>query len=103
MQVRLSQGPHVALGVAEISKPEQVRAAFLELTKQYHPARFGRMSTELQKMSNEVFLGIKSAHESLMRTLGSSLKPRAFGTQTTGVIDAPSSRRSSSQIPTGKM
>jgi hypothetical protein len=102
MQVRLSQGPHVALGVAEISTPEQVRAAFLELTKQYHPARFGRMSSELQKMSNEVFLGIKAAHESLMRMLGSSLKPRAAGTQTTSVIDPGSRRSSSSQIPTGR-
>ena len=42
MQLRLSQGPHIALGVAEIPTPEQVRAAFLDLTKQYHPARFGR-------------------------------------------------------------
>jgi hypothetical protein len=80
MQARLSQGAHIVLGVAELATAAQVRTAFLELTKQYHPARFGRMSTDLQRMSNEVFLGIKSAHESMLRTLGVSAKPnRAAG------------------------
>jgi len=75
MAVRISRGPHVALGVAELSTPEQVRAAFLELTKRYHPARFGRMSPDVQRMSNEVFLGIKAAHETMMRALGAPSKP----------------------------
>ena len=79
MQRRISRGPHAALGVDDAASPERVRAAFLELTKQFHPARFGRMSTELQRMSNEVFLGIKSAHESMLRALGMS--PRPGGTQ----------------------
>ena len=76
MQVRLSQGPHTALGVDHQNiTPQMVRTAFLNLTKQFHPARFGRMSNELQRMSNEVFLGIKSAHEALLRSLGTV--PRA--------------------------
>src|SRR5438874_6760339 len=79
MQNRISQGPHVALGVAELATPHQVRTAFLELTKQFHPARFGRMSPAVQRMSNEVFLGIKSAHESMLRALGASLKPKKGG------------------------
>jgi hypothetical protein len=106
MQVRLSQGPHIALGVAEISTPEQVRSAFLELTKQYHPARFGRMAPEIQKMSNEVFLGIKSAHEALLRGLGASLRPRAHGTHQSGgvptvsqPITGSSSIRQGSSVP----
>src|SRR5207302_370723 len=106
MQVRLSQGPHVALGIAELSTPQQVRTAFLELTKQFHPARFGRMSSELQRMSNEVFLGIKSAHDSLLRTLGSSLRPRAQGTHQSGGVPTVSQElgstgvRQSQQVPT---
>ncbi len=105
--MRLSQGPHVALGVAEISTPEQVRTAFLELTKQYHPAKFGRLSPEVQKMSNEVFLGIKTAHEQLMRTSGSSSRPRAVGTHHSGGVPVAhadptgsSSIRQSGQVPT---
>jgi hypothetical protein len=71
MQVRLSHGPHEALGLQDVSAtPEGVRAAFLTLTKQFHPARFGRMSNELQRLSNEVFLGIKAAHETVLRSLG---------------------------------
>jgi hypothetical protein len=66
MQVRITRGPRTALGLGEAATPEDVRAAFLALTKRFHPARFGRMSSELQRLSNEVFLGIKSAHDVLM-------------------------------------
>jgi hypothetical protein len=77
MQVRLSHGPHSALGIDHQNlTPQVVRTAFLNLTKQFHPARFGRLSNELQRMSNEVFLGIKSAHETLLRGLGTPLRGR---------------------------
>lgn len=86
MQLRISQGPYYALGLPDTASPEDVRAAFLALTKQFHPARFGRMSPELQKLSNEVFLGIKSAHDALVRIVG-----------------APRGRGPSSLRPTGGM
>ena len=74
MQGRIAQGPYVALGVPEDASIDEVRGAFLMLTKQFHPARFGRMSIELQKLSNEVFLGIKSAHDLLMRASGGAAR-----------------------------
>lgn len=98
MQGRISQGPHVALGVAELATPNQVHTAFLELTKQFHPARFVRMSAELQRMSNEVFLGIKSAHDSMLRNLGASLKPKKGGS---GPM-RPISPESSSAMPASR-
>jgi hypothetical protein len=67
--MRISQGPHAALSIPEAAGPDEVRAAFLQLTKQFHPARFGRMSGEIQRLANEVFLGIKSAHDQLMKLL----------------------------------
>jgi hypothetical protein len=70
MQLRISDGPYAALGIEETSGSDVVRQAFLALTKQYHPARFGRMSPEVQRLSNEVFLGIKGAHDQLMKLLG---------------------------------
>lgn len=70
MQFRISQGPFAALGVPENATLEQVRTAFLALTKQYHPARFGRLASDIQRLSNEVFLGIKAAHDLLARSLG---------------------------------
>ncbi len=72
MQMRISQGPHAALSVAESASAEAVRAAFLDLTKQFHPARFGRMSADVHRLANEVFLGIKAAHDQLIKILGSS-------------------------------
>ena len=73
--MRISQGPYAALSVAEAANAEEVRAAFLHLTKQFHPARFGRMATDVQKLANEVFLGIKLAHDQLTKQLGSSGRP----------------------------
>ena len=84
MQMRISHGPYVALGIPESSRPEQVRGAFLSLTKQFHPARFGRMSADVHKLANEVFLGIKSAHDQLVKQLGSS--GRIPGGPTTGAL-----------------
>jgi hypothetical protein len=72
MQMRISQGPYSALSVAESASAEEVRAAFLELTKQFHPARFGRMSGDVHRLANEVFLGIKGAHDQLIKLLGST-------------------------------
>ena len=72
MQLRISQGPHAALAIDESASAEQVRQAFLQLTKQFHPARFGRMATDVQRLANEVFLGIKAAHDQLTKLLGSS-------------------------------
>jgi hypothetical protein len=75
MQARISRGPSVALGLEDSgATPESVRAAFLTLTKRFHPARFGRMSNDIQRLSNEVFLGIKAAHELLLKSLGVSTR-----------------------------
>lgn len=79
MQLRISQGPYAALGISEAANVEQVRAAFLGLTKQFHPARFGRLAVDVQKLSNEVFLGIKSAHDQLLKQLGGGKRATQSG------------------------
>lgn len=66
MQERLSRDPFEALGLGS-SDPTEVRTAFLALTKTFHPARFARMATEIQRLSNEVFLGLRAAHDQLVR------------------------------------
>jgi hypothetical protein len=76
MQMRISQGPYSALSVAESASAEEVRQAFLQLTKQFHPARFGRHAVDVHRLANEVFLGIKSAHDQLIKHLGSSGRPQ---------------------------
>ncbi len=68
MQARLARSAYDALDIqAGAAGPDEVRAAFLQLTKIYHPARFARMSPEIQKLANEVFLALRAAHDQLAR------------------------------------
>jgi len=67
MQDRLARDPVSALGVTPGATPEEVRSAFLELTKRYHPVRFGRMAVDIQQLSNEVFLALRGAHDTLAK------------------------------------
>lgn len=75
MQERLARGPIAALGLTASSTPEDARAAFLQLTKSFHPVRFGRMATDIQKLANEVFLALRAAHDSVARTLRRPTSP----------------------------
>lgn len=99
MQSRISSGPHAALGVGEGATPEQVRAAFLALTKTFHPARFGRMSPEVQRLSNEVFLGIKGAHETLLKLLGVPSRAPATGSGSFPRSASPPLERTTQRMP----
>ena len=90
MQERISRGPYGTLAVSEHATVEDVRAAFLALTKRFHPARFGRLSNEVQKLSNEVFLGIKAAHDMLMKQLGAARRSAQSGGMTV-ITDAKTS------------
>lgn len=68
MQAKISRSAYDALNItAGDVGPEHVRAAFLQLTKQFHPAKFARMAPEIQKLANEVFLGLRAAHDQLSR------------------------------------
>ena len=82
MQDRLARDPSAALGVSATATAEEVRTAFLELTKQYHPVRFGRMAVDVQKLANEVFLALRAAHDALIRAqrrpAGSITRPPAL-------------------------
>jgi hypothetical protein len=92
MQRQLAQGPHIALQVAEMANAAQVRRAFLELTKEFHPARFARMAPELHRLSNEVFLGIKDAHDRMLRALGAPPRPQLSSGQTTQILPVTGGR-----------
>lgn len=99
MQSRISLGPHAALGIGEGASPEQVRAAFLTLTKTFHPARFGRMSPDVQRLSNEVFLGIKGAHETLLKMLGVPSRASATGSGSFARSTSPPPERTTQRMP----
>lgn len=67
MQDRVARGAHAALGIPTHATATDIRTAFLQLTKIYHPARFARMAVEIQRLANEVFLSLRAAHDSLAK------------------------------------
>ncbi|HEY4183192.1 MAG TPA: hypothetical protein VGM90_40490 [Kofleriaceae bacterium] len=73
MQARLSRDPYDALGLTGAASHEQVRSAFLQLTKQFHPAKFARLAVDVQRLANEVFLALRGAHDTLAKP---SVTPR---------------------------
>lgn len=57
--------PFACLGLPRTAKDADVRAAFLEATKTFHPNRFARRDEAIRRLANEVFLAINKAHSRL--------------------------------------
>ncbi len=57
-----------ALGLGYDANDRQVRAAFLRITKTYHPNRFARRNPEIFRLANEVFLRMNKAYSRLSST-----------------------------------
>ena len=97
MQALLAKSPHDALGLLPDASPAEIRSAFLELTKVYHPAKFSRMSPEVQFLSNEVFLALRSAHDSCVKAIG----PAPRQQRTTGMPPMQASGTGAHRAPEG--
>ncbi|MEZ4368238.1 MAG: J domain-containing protein [Kofleriaceae bacterium] len=88
--------PFQVLGVGYEVTDEEVRAAFGELTKRYHPDRYARYpSSELKRLAAEIFIIIRDAY----RKIGDEDDPRpgprparATTGATRGADRAPTSR-----------
>ena len=106
MMERLADGPYTALGIPAHATDRDIRSAFLQLTKKYHPARFGRMSPETQRMSNEVFLALRAAHDSIAKPRSRGGQPAnqpIRGTAQVPVVPRPPSGNSPAvQMPPGR-
>jgi len=65
--------PFLVLGVGYEVNDAEVRAAFGELTKKYHPDRFARYeSTQLRQVAAEIFILIRDAYRKLGDPAGRS-------------------------------
>ncbi len=67
MQSRLQTDPRLALGLTPTSNAAEARTAFLTLTKQYHPVKFARCDSTIQRLANEVFLQLREAHDGVTK------------------------------------
>ena len=82
--------PFLVLGIGYEATDNDVRAAFGELTKRYHPDRFARYeSTELRNVAAEIFILIRDAYRRIcdepsrsqvLTQLGRAVAPRAVPT-----------------------
>ncbi len=103
MMERLSSDPYEALGLIPSATAADIRNAFLTRTKQFHPARFGRMAPDLQRLANEVFLALRAVHENLARSVQ---RPRtsgpmpSLGPRPTGAVGSSSMRPQTGAAPT---
>lgn len=63
--------PFLVLGIGYEAGDAEVRQAFGELTKRYHPDRFARYeSSELRRMASEIFVLIRDAYRKLADEAG---------------------------------
>lgn len=119
--------PFLVLGIGYEATDGEVRAAFGELTKRYHPDRFARYeSTDLRQVAAEIFILIRDAYRKLgdetgraqaLASLGRSAAPRPValrpGTpppvppppkpRTTGPIAVPMEPPPVARPPTGQL
>jgi curved DNA-binding protein CbpA len=88
--------PFLVLGVGYEAGDGDVRAAFGELTKRYHPDRFARYeSTELRAVAAEIFILIRDAY----RKLGNE----AGRTQALAAIHRPAAPAGGPRLPTAQI
>ena len=95
--------PFLVLGVGYESSDTDVRAAFGELTKRYHPDLFARYeSTQLRHVAAEIFILIRDAYRRLgdetgraqaLAALGRSAAPRAVPIRGASAPVAPPLKR----------
>ncbi|HVV83644.1 MAG TPA: hypothetical protein VHE35_11275, partial [Kofleriaceae bacterium] len=69
----LHTDPQRAMGLHAGATPDDVRRAFKEMAKRYHPARFARREQDVVRLANEVFLAMREAQEDLLAALGAGI------------------------------
>lgn len=102
--------PFLVLGVGYEATDDDVRAAFGELTKRYHPDRFARyQSTDLRTTAAEIFILIRDAYRKLgdeagrtqtLASLGRSPAPRAVAAPRPATPPPPLPPRMTQRVPT---
>lgn len=64
--------PHEVLGIAADASPEQIRRAYQEKVRAYHPDRVAGAADEIQALATERTKQLNAAYEAMMRAAGSA-------------------------------
>ncbi len=59
------QNPHEVLGVQPNAGPDEIRTAYKNLVKRYHPDMVSHLGEEFQQLAHEKMLAIQEAYEKL--------------------------------------
>src|SRR5262249_12183127 len=97
--------PFLVLGVGYEATDSEVRAAFGELTKRYHPDRFARYeSGELRQVAAEIFILIRDAYRRLADATARAQLLASLGKSSTSAPRAlPAPGRATQAIPPPRM
>jgi DnaJ-domain-containing protein 1 len=92
--------PFLVLGVGYEATDSEVRAAFGELTKRYHPDRFARYeSSELRQVAAEIFILIRDAYRRLADATARATLLASLGKQPAAPRAVPGPPRQTQAIP----
>jgi tetratricopeptide (TPR) repeat protein len=92
--------PFLVLGVGYEAGDAEIRTAFGELTKRYHPDRFARYeSTELRQLAAEIFILIRDAYRRLGDAAGRAQVLQSLGKSAPAPRAIPSPSRTPSVAP----
>jgi hypothetical protein len=92
--------PFLVLGVGYEATDAEVRAAFGQLTKRYHPDRFARYeSAELRQVSAEIFILIRDAYRRLGDAAARSQLLQSLGKSTPAPRAVPAPPRETQAVP----
>jgi DnaJ-domain-containing protein 1 len=96
--------PFLVLGVGYEATDSEVRAAFGELTKRYHPDRFARYeSSELRQVAAEIFILIRDAYRRLADATARASLLASLGKQPAAPRAVPGPPRQTQAIPPPRM
>jgi len=85
--------PFLVLGVGYEASDAEVRAAFGELTKRYHPDRFARYeSIELRQVAAEIFILIRDAYRRLVDAAARAQVLQSIGRTAPATAPGPATR-----------
>ena len=62
----VTQDPYTVLGIQPGASREEIRNAYRNLSKKYHPDRVNHLGPEFRDLAHEKFIDIKKAYEALI-------------------------------------
>ncbi len=61
------QDPYAVLGIQPGASQEEIRKAYHDLCKKYHPDRVNHLGSEFRDLAHKKFINIKKAYETLIK------------------------------------